>query len=99
MQRIMNNPDNIVDEMLKGFLKVHSDIVEGTENPRVIKAKNIPKGKVGVITGGGSGHKPAFVGYCGKNLCDAVAVREICSSPTAAASHRFFPQYPTNAGL
>ena len=85
MQRIMNNPDVIVDEMLKGFLKAHSDIVEATENPRVIKAKDIPEGKVGVITGGGSGHKPAFVGYCGKNLCDAVAVGEICSSPTAAA--------------
>ena len=56
MQRIMNNPDVIVDEMLKGFLKAHSDIVEATENPRVIKAKDIPEGKVGVITGGGSGH-------------------------------------------
>ena len=75
----------IVDEMLQGFLKTHSDLVEATENPRVIKAKNIPEGKVGVITGGGSGHKPAFIGYCGKNLCDAVAVGEICSSPTAAA--------------
>lgn len=85
MQRILNNPDNIVDEMLKGFLKTHKDIVEATDNPRVIKAKNIPQGKVGVITGGGSGHKPAFVGYCGKNLCDAVAVGEICSSPTAKA--------------
>lgn len=85
MQRIMNDPDNIVDEMLKGFLKAHSGLVEACENGRVIKAKDIPKGKVGVITGGGSGHKPAFVGYCGKNLCDAVAVGEICSSPTAAA--------------
>lgn len=85
MQRILNNPDYIVDEMLKGFLKIHSDIVEKTENPRVIKAKNIPLEKVGVVTGGGSGHKPAFVGYCGKNMCDAVAVGEICSSPTAAA--------------
>lgn len=85
MQRIMNDPDNIVDEMLAGFLKAHSDIVEKTENPRVVKARNIPEGKVGVITGGGSGHKPAFIGYCGKNLCDAVAVGEICSSPTAAA--------------
>lgn len=85
MQRIMNDPDNIVDEMLKGFLKVHSDLVEACENNRVIKAKGIPAGKVGVITGGGSGHKPAFVGYCGRNLCDAVAVGEICSSPTAAA--------------
>ena len=55
MQRIMNNPDNIVDEMLKGFLKAHSDIVESTENGRVVKAKDIPEGKVGVVTGGGSG--------------------------------------------
>lgn len=85
MQRILNNPDDIVDEMLKGFLKVHSDIVEATENPRVIKAKNIPAGKTGVVTGGGSGHKPAFIGYVGKNMCDAAAVGEICSSPTAAA--------------
>ena len=65
MQRIMNDPDNIVDEMLEGFLKVHADIVETTENPRVVKAKNIPEGKVGVVTGGGSGHKPAFIGYVG----------------------------------
>ena len=85
MQRILNNPDNILDEMLEGFLKAHSDIVETTENSRVVKAKNIPEGKVGVITGGGSGHKPAFIGYVGKNLCDAAAVGEICSSPTAVA--------------
>lgn len=85
MQRILNNPDNIVDEMLEGFLKAHSDIVETTENSRVVKAKNIPEGKVGVITGGGSGHKPAFIGYVGKNLCDAAAVGEIFSSPTAVA--------------
>ncbi len=85
MQRIMNNPDDIVDEMLVGFLRTHNDIVEPTENPRVVRAKDMPTGKVGVVTGGGSGHKPAFVGYVGKNLCDAVAVGEICSSPTAAA--------------
>lgn len=85
MQRILNNPDNIVDEMLEGFLKTHSDIVEATGNPRVVKVKNIPEGKVGVVTGGGSGHKPAFIGYVGKNLCDAAAVGEICSSPTAVA--------------
>jgi dihydroxyacetone kinase-like protein len=85
MQRILNNPDDIVDEMLKGFLKVHRDIVGATDNPRVIKRKDIPAGKVGVVTGGGSGHKPAFIGYIGENLCDAVAVGEICSSPTAAA--------------
>jgi len=71
--------------MLEGFLKTHQDIVVPTENPRVVKARNIPPDKVGVVTGGGSGHKPAFIGYAGKNMCDAVAVGEICSSPTAAA--------------
>lgn len=85
MQRILNDPDNIVDEMLQGFLKAHGDIVEITENKRVVKAKYIPTGKVGVVTGGGSGHKPAFIGYVGKNMCDVAAVGEICSSPTAAA--------------
>lgn len=86
MQRIMNDPDNIVDEMLSGFKSAHRDIVEGTDNRRVIKAVGAPRvGRVGVVTGGGSGHKPAFIGYCGKNMLDAVAVGEIFSSPPAAA--------------
>lgn len=91
MQRILNNPDNIVDEMLAGFVKCHSDVVKlvktSEDNPRgVVAAVDAPKaGKVGVVTGGGSGHKPAFVGYVGKNMCDAAAVGEICSSPTAVA--------------
>lgn len=85
MQRILNDPDVVVDDMLKGFLKTHSDIVEATSNPRVVKSKKMKPNTVGVVTGGGSGHKPAFIGYIGENLCDSVAVGEICSSPTAAA--------------
>lgn len=85
MQRILNDPDSIVDEMLDGFVRVHGDLVVRTGNPRVIKSAYPIAGRVGVVTGGGSGHKPAFVGYCGKNLVDAVAVGEICSSPTAKA--------------
>lgn len=85
MQRILNNPDNIVDDMLKGFLKTHSDIVTKTNNPRVVKYVGATSDRVGVVTGGGSGHKPAFIGYVGMNMVDAVAVGEICSSPTAAA--------------
>ncbi len=91
MQRILNNPDNVVDEMLAGFVKCHSDIVKrvitSEDNTRgVVAAADAPRaGKVGVVTGGGSGHKPAFIGYVGKNMCDAAAVGEICSSPTALA--------------
>lgn len=86
MQRIINNPDDVVEEMLKGFVLAHPDIAAHTSNPRVLKYKNAPvEGKVGIVTGGGSGHKPAFVGYLGKNLVDAVAVGEIFSSPTAVS--------------
>ncbi len=86
MNRIINNPDFVVEDMLKGFLKAQKDLVEATDNPRVVKYKKAPvAGKVGIVTGGGSGHKPAFIGYIGENMCDAVAVGEIFSSPTAAA--------------
>ena len=100
MQRILNDPDHIVDEMLEGFVKTHGDIVKTTQHPRVIAAVNAPvQGKVGVVTGGGSGHKPAFIGYIGKNLCDAAAVGEICSSPTAAAFLDAFRAADGGAGV
>ena len=100
MQRILNNPDNIVDEMLEGFVKTHGDIVKTTSHPRVIAAKETPiSGKVGVVTGGGSGHKPAFIGYVGDNMCDAAAVGEICSSPTAAAFLDAFRAADGGAGV
>ncbi len=84
MQKFFNDPSLVVDEMLQGFVKAHSDLVDTTDNERVLKYKHAPvEGKVGIVTGGGSGHKPAFVGYIGKNMCDAVAVGEIFTSPPA----------------
>ena len=84
MQRIINGPDAVVTDMLDGYLKAHGALVRGTENPKVVKSRWAPvPGKVGVVSGGGSGHKPAFIGYLGRNLLDAVAVGEIFSSPTA----------------
>ena len=86
MQRIINDPNAVVVDMLQGFVKAHPQRVAATANPRVLKYAGVPvAGKVGVVTGGGSGHKPAFIGYLGKNLCDAVAVGEIFTSPPAAA--------------
>ncbi|MGJ7038684.1 dihydroxyacetone kinase-like protein [Shinella sp. BE166] len=88
MQRFINDPDLVVEDTVKGFVKAHSDIVRLAENPRVVVAKDAPfAGKVGVVTGGGSGHEPAFIGYTGKNMLDAVAVGELFSSPTAKSFH------------
>lgn len=84
MQKFINDPSRVVDEMLEAYVIAHSDLVSVTENERVIKYKNAPiEGKVGIVTGGGSGHKPAFVGYLGRNMVDAVACGELFSSPPA----------------
>ncbi len=99
MQRIINHPDNVVEDMLKGFVKCHSKILETTTNPRVIKSKFLKSGRVGIVTGGGSGHKPAFIGYIGKNMVDAVAVGEIFSSPTAKSFYDAFKEADQGAGV
>ncbi len=85
MNRVINNPDLVVEDMLKGWLLAHADTVcAAPANPRVVQRVQAPEpGKVGVVTGGGSGHEPAFLGYVGNGLVDAVAVGEIFSSPTA----------------
>ena len=84
MNRIINNADLVVEDMLKGWLAAHADTVVATDNSRVVKRARAPEaGKVGVVTGGGSGHEPAFLGYVGDGMVDAVAIGEIFSSPTA----------------
>ncbi len=86
MQRIINDPTLVVEDMLQGFIKAHPHLVAKTDNARVLKFAGAPvTNKVGIVTGGGSGHKPAFIGYIGRNLCDAVAVGEIFTSPSAQA--------------
>jgi|SRR6056297_1504492 len=86
MKKIINKPNEVVEDSLSGFLKAHSGHVVPSENSRVVlSAYSYDTPKVGVISGGGSGHKPAFIGYVGKNILDAVAVGEVFSSPPASA--------------
>ena len=100
MQKIINDPSLVVDQMREGFVKANSDLVSTTENERVLKYKNAPvKGKVGVVTGGGSGHKPAFVGYIGRNMVDAVAVGELFSSPPAQMFYDAIREADAGAGV
>lgn len=100
MQKLYNNPANVVEDMLEAYVKVHKELVVPTENERVIKYKNAPiKGKVGIVTGGGSGHKPAFVGYVGRNMVDAVACGEIFSSPPAQMFYDAIKEADGGAGV
>ncbi|UYH50705.1 dihydroxyacetone kinase subunit DhaL [Candidatus Kirkpatrickella diaphorinae] len=84
LDRIFNDPDQVVEDGVRGVLLAYPDLIAATSNPRVLKrARPATRRKVGIVTGGGSGHEPAFLGYVGPGMLDAVAVGEIFSSPTA----------------
>lgn len=99
MQRFINRPDQVVEDMLEGFVKSKDYIEYGGTEKRVVKYKNIPEHKVGLVTGGGSGHEPAFLGYVGKNMLDAVAIGEVFSSPTANDFFTAFQEANQGSGV
>jgi len=91
MKKFINDPNAVVEEMVEGYVQAHGDTVKALTEARVVARTDAPvKGKVGIVTGGGSGHKPAFIGYIGKGMCDAVAVGEIFTSPPADAFYHAF---------
>ena len=84
MKKIINDPMAFVDEMLEGILAAHGDQLKAASDPRAILRADAPvSGKVAILTGGGSGHLPVFMGYVGKGLADGVSVGNVFSSPSA----------------
>jgi dihydroxyacetone kinase-like protein len=84
MKKILNDPYYYVDEMLAGLCAAFPEYYQQTgDSGRVIKRPEAPiKGKVGIVTGGGSGHLPVFTGYVGKGLLDACAIGDVFASPS-----------------
>ena len=82
-KKIINDPYNVVDEMVDGIVLAHHDILKfANNNKRAVVRKDAPvKDKVGILIGGGSGHEPAFVGYVGKGLADGAAIGNVFASP------------------
>jgi phosphoenolpyruvate---glycerone phosphotransferase subunit DhaK len=85
MKKILNSPHAYVDEMVEGLCQAHPQFYMCTGSTgRVIKSPEAPRaGKVGIVSGGGSGHLPIFTGYVGPGLLDACAVGNVFSSPSA----------------
>ncbi|WP_426007262.1 dihydroxyacetone kinase subunit DhaK [Paenarthrobacter sp. NyZ202] len=80
MSRFLNNPDDAVTEMLEGFLLAHPELTRKADS-RVVTRSTPDEGRVAVVTGGGSGHKPAFIGYIGEGMLDAVVCGDVFASP------------------
>ena len=88
MKKIINDPENFEREMLEGICAAYGDKVGLLEDdPKVLVSKYpVRDGKVGIVTLGGSGHLPVFLGYVGQGMLDACAVGNVFASPSAASS-------------
>ena len=82
MKKIINNPNDVVTEMLQGLAKANPNVVYAGEGVEVISRKKKKSGKVGVISGGGSGHEPAHAGYVGYGMLDAAVAGNVFASPS-----------------
>lgn len=85
MKKIMNDPFTYAEETLKGLVRAYPQFYKLTDGTtRVIQRPDAPlKGKVGIVSGGGSGHLPIFTGYVGPGFLDAVANGDVFASPSA----------------
>ena len=81
MKKIMNDPGQIVEEMLQGLVKSYSEVVTRVADSRVVaRAEMTPQ--VGLVSGGGSGHEPAHAGFVGDGMLSAAVLGDVFTSPT-----------------
>ncbi|MFZ0370796.1 MAG: dihydroxyacetone kinase subunit DhaK [Halobacillus sp.] len=83
MKKIINDSNQVVTEMLDGIVAAYPNDVRRVQNTTVLVRKDAPvKDKVGIVSGGGSGHEPAHAGYIGQGMLDAAVAGEVFTSPT-----------------
>ena len=85
MKKLMNDPYAYAAETLEGLCRAHPQYYRFSDESRqvVVRPDSPVSGKVGIVTGGGSGHLPVFVGYVGQGLLNACAVGDVFASPSA----------------
>ena len=83
MKKLINDPRDAVRESLAGFAAAHADLLKLHINPTYVVRGDAPiSGKVGILSGGGSGHEPMHAGFVGRGMLDAACPGEIFTSPT-----------------
>jgi dihydroxyacetone kinase-like protein len=83
MKKLINKPEDVVTEELQGIEAAHGDLVRVQFGPNVIVRADAPvQGKVGLVSGGGSGHEPMHGGFVGQGMLDAACPGEVFTSPT-----------------
>lgn len=80
MKKIINDTQQVVDEMLNGFVFANAHLVHRISDTAVIARNTAKTGKVGIISGGGSGHEPTHAGFVGDGMLSAAVCGEVFTS-------------------
>jgi phosphoenolpyruvate---glycerone phosphotransferase subunit DhaK len=100
MHKFINNPEDVVSQMLQGVAAAHPEIICLIKDTGCLIRSDAPvKGKVGLVTGGGSGHEPAHGGYVGKGMLDAAVAGNVFSSPPADQMYQAIKAVNGGAGV
>lgn len=83
MKKFLNKPETFVEEMLEGIYAAHPEVTHAGDDPHCFVTANPVPGKVGIVTGGGSGHLPLFLGYVGEGMLDGAGVGGVFQSPSS----------------
>lgn len=99
MKKFLNDPVDFVDEMLEGIYKAHPAVTYVADDRRCLVTSRVKAGKVGIATGGGSGHLPLFLGYVGDGMLDGAAVGGVFQSPSAEQMYQVTKHIDQGAGV
>ena len=98
MKRLMNAVESMLDESLDGFAAAHADIVELGVDRKFVRRRVLSRGKVALISGGGSGHEPLHAGFVGHGMLDAACPGQVFTSPTPDQMAAAIEAVDTGAG-
>ena len=82
MKKLINSPETVLAEALDGFVSAHADVVAMGDERKFVRRRALTKGKVALISGGGSGHEPLHAGFVGSGMLDAACPGQVFTSPT-----------------
>ncbi|EJQ02160.1 dihydroxyacetone kinase subunit DhaK [Bacillus cereus] len=100
MKKFINSPEEVVRDMIDGMLFAHSDKLQNMPETNIIIRANSPfEGKVAIVSGGGSGHEPAHMGFVGEGMLDAAVIGEIFTSPTPDQILKAIQKVDTGSGV
>ena len=100
MQKFINDPVDVVADMLRGMAAAHADLIRVLDDTWVVVRADAPvRDKVGLVTGGGSGHEPTHAGYVGPGMLDAACVGNVFSSPPADQMFRAIQAVDSGRGV